>query len=131
MPLPGHSSILSISTRKKLHPGVPPTTTREAVCRSSGKTRHGAYLEYTHNIVIQHQDEDPTGKPHSLSASLTLQQCLFGDTEERCHQPIDGSGLTPASRLQRSVGQRYSQYTIVLLTGRLTRQTFGLAKQRC
>ncbi|GFU31618.1 hypothetical protein TNCV_3282761 [Trichonephila clavipes] len=61
MPLPGHSSILSISTRKKLHPGVPPTTTREAVCRSSGKTRHGAYLEYTHNIVIQHQDEDPTG----------------------------------------------------------------------
>ncbi|PRD33166.1 UNVERIFIED_CONTAM: hypothetical protein NCL1_18247 [Trichonephila clavipes] len=26
-PLPGHSSIGSISTRKKLHPGVPPLTT--------------------------------------------------------------------------------------------------------
>ncbi|GFV61915.1 hypothetical protein TNCV_4107191 [Trichonephila clavipes] len=26
-------------------------------------TRHGAYLEYTQNIVLQHQGEDPTGKP--------------------------------------------------------------------
>ncbi|GFV88623.1 hypothetical protein TNCV_1244331 [Trichonephila clavipes] len=26
-------------------------------------TRHGAYLEYTQNIVIQHQGENPTGKP--------------------------------------------------------------------
>ncbi|GFV29831.1 hypothetical protein TNCV_2082961 [Trichonephila clavipes] len=46
-PLPGHSSIGSISTRKNLHPGVTPPTTKsnkEAVCRSSGKIRHGAYL---------------------------------------------------------------------------------------
>ncbi|GFT62325.1 hypothetical protein TNCV_4717221 [Trichonephila clavipes] len=57
--------------------------------------------------MLQHQGEDPTGKPeHPLSAALTLQQCLFGDSEERYHQPIDRSGLTPASRLQRSVGQR-------------------------
>ncbi|GFW40972.1 RNA-directed DNA polymerase from mobile element jockey [Trichonephila clavipes] len=35
-------------------------------------------------------------------------QCLFGDTEERYHQPIDRSGLTPATRLQRSGGQRVS-----------------------
>ncbi|GFU64485.1 hypothetical protein TNCV_2526001 [Trichonephila clavipes] len=72
-------------------------------------TRHGAYLKYTQNIVLQNQGEDPTGKPTShlpLSAALTLQQCLFGDTEERYHQPIDRSGLTPATRLQRSVGQR-------------------------
>ncbi|GFV94605.1 hypothetical protein TNCV_3826721 [Trichonephila clavipes] len=40
-----------------------PSPTREAVCRSSGKTRHGAYLEYTQNIVLQHQGENPTGKP--------------------------------------------------------------------
>ncbi|GFU72683.1 hypothetical protein TNCV_193701 [Trichonephila clavipes] len=39
-----------------------------------------------------------------LSAALTLQQCLIGDTEEWYHQPIDRSGLTPASLLQRSVG---------------------------
>ncbi|GFY17260.1 hypothetical protein TNCV_1090341 [Trichonephila clavipes] len=25
--------------------------------------RHGAYLEYTQNIMLQHQGEDPTGKP--------------------------------------------------------------------
>ncbi|GFW40773.1 hypothetical protein TNCV_4528621 [Trichonephila clavipes] len=56
--------------------------------------------------MIQHQGEDPTGKPTSpLICSTTLQQCLLGDTEERYHQPIDRSGFTPASRLQRSVGQ--------------------------
>ncbi|GFX06666.1 hypothetical protein TNCV_382621 [Trichonephila clavipes] len=76
-----------------LHP--PRSPTREAVCRSSGKTRHGAYLKYTQNIMLQHQGEDPTGKPDTpLSAALTLQQCLFGDSEERYHQPIDRSGLT-------------------------------------
>ncbi|GFX66983.1 hypothetical protein TNCV_4181081 [Trichonephila clavipes] len=37
---------------------------------------------------------------HTLSAALTLQQCLFGDTKETYHQPIDRSGLTPVSRLQ-------------------------------
>ncbi|GFS96211.1 hypothetical protein TNCV_1141781 [Trichonephila clavipes] len=45
MSLPWHSSIGSIKTRKKLHPGVPPPKggpKRETVCRSSGKTRHGA-----------------------------------------------------------------------------------------
>ncbi|GFV92113.1 hypothetical protein TNCV_1895491 [Trichonephila clavipes] len=26
-------------------------------------TRHGAYLDYTQNILIQHQGENPTGKP--------------------------------------------------------------------
>ncbi|GFU36872.1 hypothetical protein TNCV_2670531 [Trichonephila clavipes] len=43
---------------------------------------------------------------HVVQQALTLQQCLFGDTEERYHKPIDRSGFTPASRLQRSVGQR-------------------------
>ncbi|GFY28123.1 hypothetical protein TNCV_4394571 [Trichonephila clavipes] len=32
---------------------------------------------------------------HDLT--LTLQQCLFGDTEERYHQSIDRSGLTPVT----------------------------------
>ncbi|GFT16741.1 hypothetical protein TNCV_1333551 [Trichonephila clavipes] len=41
---------------------------------------HGALLEYTQNIKLQHQGEDPTR--HPLSAALTLQQCLFGDTDE-------------------------------------------------
>ncbi|GFU98430.1 hypothetical protein TNCV_3652611 [Trichonephila clavipes] len=38
--------------------------------------------------------------PPPLTAALTLQQCLYGDTEETYHQEIDRSGLTPASRLQ-------------------------------
>ncbi|GFU73446.1 hypothetical protein TNCV_3675931 [Trichonephila clavipes] len=64
-------------------------------------TRHCVYLVYTQNIMLQHQGEDPTGKPDTpYLQTLTLQQCLFGDTEERCHQPIDRSGLTPATRLQ-------------------------------
>ncbi|GFV02322.1 uncharacterized protein TNCV_2354981 [Trichonephila clavipes] len=43
-----------------------------------------------------------------VSAELTLQQCPFGDTEERYHQPIDRSRLTPATRLQsRNIGHTY------------------------
>ncbi|GFY35805.1 hypothetical protein TNCV_4841821 [Trichonephila clavipes] len=56
--------------------------------------------------ISDHQDEDPMGKPATPIAALTLQQCLSGDTEERYHQPIDRSGLTPTTHLQRSVGQR-------------------------
>ncbi|GFU59095.1 hypothetical protein TNCV_2933841 [Trichonephila clavipes] len=33
------------------------------------KTRHGAYLKYTQNIMLQHQGEDPTGKPDTLTCS--------------------------------------------------------------
>ncbi|GFW62067.1 uncharacterized protein TNCV_1684981 [Trichonephila clavipes] len=77
-PLPGHSSIGSINTRTKLHPGVPPPTTES----NKGGSVPGIWQ----------------------SPGLTLQQCLFGETEERYHQPIDRSGLTPATRLQRSVG---------------------------
>ncbi|GFT97631.1 hypothetical protein TNCV_2024491 [Trichonephila clavipes] len=33
------------------------------------KTRHGAYLKYTQNIMLQHQGEDPTGKPDTLICS--------------------------------------------------------------
>ncbi|GFV29907.1 hypothetical protein TNCV_657361 [Trichonephila clavipes] len=65
--------------------------------------------------MLQHQGEDPMGKPgHPLSVALTLQQCLFGETEERYHQPINRSELTPASRLQRSVGQRCGENSLKL-----------------
>ncbi|GFW26839.1 hypothetical protein TNCV_1376821 [Trichonephila clavipes] len=66
--------------------------------------------------------------PHICSTNPTAMS--LRDTEERYHQPIDRSRLTPAFRLQRSVGQRYSQDTIFLLTGHRTWQTCGLAKQR-
>ncbi|GFX01366.1 hypothetical protein TNCV_4736071 [Trichonephila clavipes] len=63
-PLPGHSSIGSINTRNKTsswrastHLGVQ----QGRQCAGHlAKTRHGAYLEYTQNIVLQHQGEDPT-----------------------------------------------------------------------
>ncbi|GFT29393.1 hypothetical protein TNCV_757491 [Trichonephila clavipes] len=80
-PLPGHkiSGSMKIDMVFILECLYPPRSpTREAVCRSSGK----------------------------YQARRLPEQCLFGDTEERYHQPIDRSGLTPATRLQRSVGQR-------------------------
>ncbi|GFV45040.1 hypothetical protein TNCV_907871 [Trichonephila clavipes] len=63
-PLPGNSSIGSIKTRTRLRSGVPPRVQHERQCAGHlANTRHGAYLEYTQNKVIQHQGEDPTGKP--------------------------------------------------------------------
>ncbi|GFT76725.1 hypothetical protein TNCV_335871 [Trichonephila clavipes] len=51
--------------RTELHPGVPPPTTESnkggSVPVIWQKTRHGAYLKYTQNIMLQHQGEDPTG----------------------------------------------------------------------
>ncbi|GFW53337.1 hypothetical protein TNCV_4075581 [Trichonephila clavipes] len=45
-------------------------------------------------------------EPLALKAAQRIRnQCFFGDTEERYHQPIDRGGFTPATRLQRSVGQ--------------------------
>ncbi|GFW75937.1 hypothetical protein TNCV_3247021, partial [Trichonephila clavipes] len=78
-----------------LHPPWSPT--REAVCRSSGKTRHGAYLKHTQNIMLQHQGEDPTwSRPtHPLSAALTLQQCLSGDSKRGTTSRLTGGSLLP------------------------------------
>ncbi|GFT47262.1 hypothetical protein TNCV_3748731 [Trichonephila clavipes] len=45
-------------------------------------------------------------KSFLLEEDDATEQCISGDTEERYHQPIDRSGLTLASRLQRSMGQR-------------------------
>ncbi|GFY09427.1 hypothetical protein TNCV_1942371 [Trichonephila clavipes] len=80
-----HSSIGSINMRTELHPGVPPPTTestREAVYRSSGKKPGTRLPKYTQNIMIQHQGEDQRVNPTPLSAALTLQQCLFGDSKK-------------------------------------------------
>ncbi|GFV81075.1 hypothetical protein TNCV_2270591 [Trichonephila clavipes] len=41
-----------------------------------------------------------------LLIALALQQSLSDDAEETYHQPIERSGLTLASRLQESVGQK-------------------------
>ncbi|GFS88857.1 hypothetical protein TNCV_3569551 [Trichonephila clavipes] len=68
-PLPGHK--ISGSMKREmvfilecLHP--PRSPTREAVCRSSGKHQARRLPEvHPEYIVLQHQDEDPTGKPTS------------------------------------------------------------------
>ncbi|GFV81697.1 hypothetical protein TNCV_1703531 [Trichonephila clavipes] len=77
-PLPGHSSIGSIRTRKQLRSGVPPPTTE------SNKRGSVPVIWQTPGMA--------------LTWTLILHQCLFGDTEERYHQPIDRSGLTPVNR---------------------------------
>ncbi|GFY06530.1 hypothetical protein TNCV_3523861 [Trichonephila clavipes] len=64
--LPGGSIFGSLGSRKtsswraSTHHGVQ----RGRQCAGHmAKTRHGAYLKYTQNIVLQHQGEDPTDKP--------------------------------------------------------------------
>ncbi|GFX36942.1 hypothetical protein TNCV_1174441 [Trichonephila clavipes] len=47
------------------------------------KTRHGAYLEYTQNIVIQHQGEDPTGKPATPYLQHYPKSNVFSGTPNR------------------------------------------------
>ncbi|GFX94824.1 hypothetical protein TNCV_2378971 [Trichonephila clavipes] len=65
-PLPGHSCIGSISA-KTISSWLTSTHPRVQQGRHCAghlaKTRHGAYLEYTQNIVLQQQGEDPTDKP--------------------------------------------------------------------
>ncbi|GFX02884.1 hypothetical protein TNCV_4438661 [Trichonephila clavipes] len=133
-PLLGHSCIGSISAKKtsSWHASTHHGVQQGRKCAGHlAKTRHGAYLKYTQNIVLQHQGEDPMRKP----ATPYLQQCLSGDIEERYHQPIDRSGLTPASYLQQSMGQReckrYTQNTIFPLTGCSAQQTCRFANQQC
>ncbi|GFW79610.1 hypothetical protein TNCV_1428701 [Trichonephila clavipes] len=152
-PLQWHSSTESISARNKfvlacLHP--PRSPTREAVCRSSGKNQArrlpGVHPEY--NATASGRRSNGLTR-HPLSAALTLQQCLFGNTKERYHQPIDRSPVHSEAWAKentevslghqsppygRSVGTgnaKDPQNTIFLLTGRRTRQACGLANQRC
>ncbi|GFT22856.1 hypothetical protein TNCV_1856841 [Trichonephila clavipes] len=65
-PLSRHSCIGSISARKpsSWHASTHHGVQQGRQCASHlAKTRHGTYLEYTQNIVLQHQGKDPTGKP--------------------------------------------------------------------
>ncbi|GFV38413.1 hypothetical protein TNCV_4392941 [Trichonephila clavipes] len=71
----------------------PPRPTKEAVCRSPGKTRHGAYLKHTQDIALQHQSKDPTGKSDTRYLKLYPKRNV---SEETYPQPIDRSGLTPS-----------------------------------
>ncbi|GFU50086.1 hypothetical protein TNCV_3210811 [Trichonephila clavipes] len=86
--LPGHSCIGSTSVKNHFVLAcLPPprSPTREAVCRSSGKTRH---LEYIQNIVLQHQGEDPTGNPPPLTWNTKpTAMCIRGHRREV--SPVD------------------------------------------
>ncbi|GFW39604.1 hypothetical protein TNCV_3187751 [Trichonephila clavipes] len=156
-PLPGHSSIGSISVKHNFvlacpHHGV--QQGRQCVGHLA-KIRHGAYLEYTQNIVLQQHVEDPTGKP----ATPYLQHQPYSSVSSGTPKRGTTSRLTGAGSLLppvyskewakenaevclshqsfpygRSVSKKNSkdpQNTIFLLTGRRTRQSCGLANQRC
>ncbi|GFV59888.1 hypothetical protein TNCV_856091 [Trichonephila clavipes] len=65
-PLPERISILSISVKQNfvLAPSTHHEVQQGRQCAGQLTiVRHGAYLEYTQNIVLQHQGEDPTGNP--------------------------------------------------------------------
>ncbi|GFT31299.1 hypothetical protein TNCV_1792851 [Trichonephila clavipes] len=80
--------------------------------------RHGTYLR---GGVLEYSSTgsgcDPPVHPgHPLTAILTSKATVFGipkrtriGIRRTNHQPIDRSGLTPASRLRRSMGQRGTQ----------------------
>ncbi|GFV97726.1 hypothetical protein TNCV_2313111 [Trichonephila clavipes] len=111
----------------------PPQVQQRRQCASQlATTRLGAYLEYTQDIALQHKDEDPTGKPDT---PYLQHKPYYYPSEETFHQPTDRSKLTPASHLQRSLGQReckrYPQDTFPLLTGDRTQQTCELGNQQC
>ncbi|GFT26885.1 hypothetical protein TNCV_3710401 [Trichonephila clavipes] len=85
-----------------LHP-PPRSPTREEECRTTDNCQ-ARRLPEVHPEYSAIASMIQRVNPPSLSAALTLQQCLSGDTEEKYHQTIDR--LIPTSRLQRSVGQR-------------------------
>ncbi|GFS65364.1 hypothetical protein TNCV_2451751 [Trichonephila clavipes] len=65
-PLPGHSSIGSISTRKKLHPGVPPPTTESnkggsvpAIWQNQARRLLGVHPEYSDTASGSVSSETP------------------------------------------------------------------------
>ncbi|GFX07756.1 hypothetical protein TNCV_4160251 [Trichonephila clavipes] len=65
-PLPGYSSIGSISTKttSSWHASTRHGVLQRRQCASQLTiVRHDAYLDYTQNIVLQHKGEDPKDKP--------------------------------------------------------------------
>ncbi|GFT97971.1 hypothetical protein TNCV_560111 [Trichonephila clavipes] len=97
--------------RTELHPGVPPP--HHGINKGGSvpviwqKTRHGAtevHPEY--NATASGRGIQRVKPDTPLICSTNPTAVSLRDSEERYHQPIDRSGLTPATRLQRSVGQR-------------------------
>ncbi|GFV80724.1 hypothetical protein TNCV_4618861 [Trichonephila clavipes] len=95
-PLPGHSSIGSICTRKHFRPGVHPLTTESnkggsvsVIWQIPARRLPGVHPEYS-AAASGRGSNGYTG--HSLSAALTQQQCLFGDTEEGTTSRLTGAG---------------------------------------
>ncbi|GFT92333.1 hypothetical protein TNCV_2048781 [Trichonephila clavipes] len=85
----------------------------EAACRSSDmrQARHLPQRWYW-SIVLQVRCDPPVHLGHPNCNTNPKANCLWYSKRTRIgnrrtnHQPIDRSGLTPASRLRRSMGQR-------------------------
>ncbi|GFS95825.1 hypothetical protein TNCV_2259071 [Trichonephila clavipes] len=96
LPVPGNGSIGSISTRENLRSGVPPPTTESnkgssvpVIWQKQARRLSGVHPEYNATA----SGRGPNGYTrHQLSAALTLQQCLFGDTEESTTSRLTGAG---------------------------------------
>ncbi|GFU25575.1 hypothetical protein TNCV_3621551 [Trichonephila clavipes] len=97
-PLRGHCKLVSVSViqtlfwRASTHHGVQ----QGRQCTGHlAKTRNSAYLEYTQNIVIQHQGEDPTGKP----ITPYLQHYPYSSVSSVSPKRVTTSRLTGAGSL--------------------------------
>ncbi|GFT51000.1 hypothetical protein TNCV_2585961 [Trichonephila clavipes] len=98
-PLTGHSSIGSINTCRKLHPGVPPLTTESnkggsvpVIWQNQARRLPEVHPE---SIVLQHQGEDPTGKPDTPY----LQHYTYSNVSSRTPKTGITSRLTGAGSL--------------------------------
>ncbi|GFX54175.1 transposable element Tcb2 transposase [Trichonephila clavipes] len=88
-PFPGQSIFGSISAitasswRASTHHGV--QQGRQCAGHLE-KTRHGAYLEYTQNIMLQHQGEDPTDESRFTLESDSGRLLIWRERSTRYHQ---------------------------------------------
>ncbi|GFU60103.1 hypothetical protein TNCV_3144611 [Trichonephila clavipes] len=98
--LPRHSSIGSISakTTSFWHASTHHRVQQGRQCAGHlAKTRHGAYLEYTHNIMLQHQGEDPKGGGSILSP-------VYSEASSKGNTEVSPGHYSPP--FGGSVGQR-------------------------
>ncbi|GFU95340.1 dimer_Tnp_hAT domain-containing protein [Trichonephila clavipes] len=79
------------------------------------RTRHGAYLEYTQNIMLQHQGEDPSCNPPPLTCS-TNPTAMF--PKRLIRLTGEGSLLPPV--YMRGVGQRGRKRGVTVNSRRAT-----------
>ncbi|GFT22367.1 hypothetical protein TNCV_3273501 [Trichonephila clavipes] len=86
--------------------------------------RHGAYLEYTQDIALQHQGDAPTGKPFICStSSIAMSPKRFIPSQERAHSCLPSTACqrkhakviprTPFASLQDAIYGKHADWQLI------------------